>query len=221
MMNIDKIMEVTWMFNENISRRFKIAYFVSSFTLSYLFLIIIMYVQYWEVSGNIIPDFYGRLTPKKISFIMLIVMFLFSFCELFYVKHKISEGKKFLRNNGYSGELEYTYNSGSREFILGVLLPVVTTISVPDTPITGIVGVLLIQFILGYFFWNSNELFVNVPLIMFGYSLVNGKKDNQDLLLFISNPELRKLLGKKVIFVYLGKIGDSNIGIVGKEELDA
>ena len=93
----------------------------------------------------------------------------------------------------------------------------VTTISVPEAPITGIVGLLLIQIILGYFFWNSNELFVNVPLILFGYSLVIGKKGNQDLLLFVQNKELKKLLGKNINFVYLGTVTKSNLGIVGEE----
>ena len=91
------------------------------------------------------------------------------------------------------------------------------TISVPEAPITGIIGVLLIQIILGYFFWNSNELFVNVPLMLFGYSLVVGKKGNQDLLLFVQKQDLKKLLGKNINFVYLGTVTDSNLGIVGEE----
>lgn len=205
------------MFNDNVSKKFKLAYFISSFLLSYLFLIIIMYVQYVETNGKIFPDFQILVTTKKIAFIFLIV---FSFCSLsslFYVKCKISESRGYLRINSEEGRLGYSYNNGSREFILGVLLPVVTTISVPEAPITGIIGVLLIQIILGYFFWNSNELFVNVPLMLFGYSLVVGKKDDQDLLLFVQKQDLKKLLGKNINFVYLGTVKDSNLGIVGKE----
>lgn len=205
------------MFNDNVSKKFKLAYFISSFLLSYLFLIIIMYVQYVETNGKIFPDFQILVTTKKIAFILLII---FSFCSLsslFYVKRKISESRGYLRINSEKGRLGYSYNNGSREFILGVLLPVVTTISVPEAPITGIIGVLLIQIILGYFFWNSNELFVNVPLMLFGYSLVVGKKDNQDLLLFIQKQDLKKLLGKNINFVYLGRVKDSNLGIVGEE----
>ena len=205
------------MFNDNVSKKFKLAYFISSFLLSYLFLIIIMYVQYVETNGKIFPDFQMLVTTKKIAFIFLIILSLCSLSSLFYVKRKISESRSYLRINSEEGRLGYSYNNGSREFILGVLLPVVTTISVPEAPITGIVGVLLIQIILGYFFWNSNELFVNVPLMLFGYSLVVGKKGNQDLLLFVQNKELKRLLGKNINFVYLGTSTNSNLGIVGKE----
>lgn len=205
------------MFNDNVSKKFKLTYFVSSFLLSYLFLIIIMYVQYVETNGKLFPDFQILVTAKKIAFIILIILSLCSLSSLFYVKRKISESRGYLRINSEEGRLGYSYNNGSREFILGVLLPVVTTISVPEAPITGIIGVLLIQIILGYFFWNSNELFVNVPLMLFGYSLVVGKKGNQDLLLFVQKQDLKKLLGKNINFVYLGTVTDSNLGIVGEE----
>ena len=205
------------MFNDNVSKKFKLTYFISSFLLSYLFLIIIMYVQYVETNGKFFPDVQVLVTTKKIAFIFLIILSLCSLSSLIYVKSKISESRRYLKINSEEGRLGYSYNNGSREFILGVLLPVVTTISVPEAPITGIVGLLLIQIILGYFFWNSNELFVNVPLILFGYSLVIGKKGNQDLLLFVQNKELKKLLGKNINFVYLGTVTKSNLGIVGEE----
>lgn len=205
------------MFNDNVSKKFKLTYFISSFLLSYLFLIIIMYVQYVETNGKLFPDFQILVTTKKIAFIILIILSLCSLSSLFYVKRKISESRGYLRINSEEGRLGYSYNNGSREFILGVLLPVVTTISVPEAPITGIIGVLLIQIILGYFFWNSNELFVNIPLMLFGYSLVVGKKGNQDLLLFVQKQDLKKLLGKNINFVYLGTVTDSNLGIVGEE----
>ena len=208
------------MFNDNVSKKFKLTYFISSFLLSYLFLIIIMYVQYVETNGKFFPDVQVLVTTKKIAFIFLIILSFCSLSSLIYVKSKISESRRYLRINSEEGRLGYSYNNGSREFILGVLLPVVTTISVPEAPITGIIGVLLIQIILGYFFWNSNELFVNVPLMLFGYSLVVGKKDNQDLLLFVQKQDLKKLLGKNINFVYLGTVTDSNLGIVGEEIRD-
>lgn len=208
------------MFNDNVSKKFKLTYFISSFLLSYLFLIIIMYVQYVETNGKFFPDVQVLVTTKKIAFIFLIILSFCSLSSLIYVKSKISESRRYLRINSEEGRLGYSYNNGSREFILGVLLPVVTTISVPEAPITGIVGVLLIQIILGYFFWNSNELFVNVPLMLFGYSLVVGKKGNQDLLLFVQKQDLKKLLGKNINFVYLGTVTDSNLGIVGEEIRD-
>ena len=205
------------MFNDNVSSKFKRAYFVSSFLLSNLFLIIIMYAQYVETNGKFFPDFQILVTTKKVAFIILSILSLYSLSSLCYVKRKISESRGYLRTESKEGTLGYSYNNGSREFILGVLLPVVTTISVPEAPITGIIGVLLIQIILGYFFWNSNELFVNVPLMLFGYSLVIGKKDDQELLLFVQNKELKRLLGKNINFVYLGTSTNSNLGIVGKE----
>lgn len=204
------------MFNDNVSKSFKFTYFFSSFLLSYLFLLIIIYVQYIESSGMLFPSNL-IITTKKVSFIILILITIISGCSLWYVRKKIKEDTKYSRDRSEKGKIGYSYNNGSREFILGVLLPVVTTISVPDTPITGLVGVLLIQVTLGYFYWHSNELFVNVPLIMLGYSLVIGKKDSQDLLLFVNNESLKSLLGKRVVFVYLGKVSESNLGIIVKE----
>ena len=176
-----------------------------------------MYAQYVETNGKFFPDFQILVTTKKVAFIILSILSLYALSSLCYVKRKISESRGYLRTESKEGTLGYSYNNGSREFILGVLLPVVTTISVPEAPITGIIGVLLIQIILGYFFWNSNELFVNVPLMLFGYSLVIGKKDDQELLLFVQNKELKRLLGKNINFVYLGTSTNSNLGIVGKE----
>lgn len=203
------------MFNDNVDKKFKVAYFLSSFLLSYLFLMIIVYVQYIESNGRVLPNFAILLTPKKISFGLLTLLAGTSFIKLKYVKKKIEEDTQFLRTKGEVGQIGYSYNSGSREFILGVLLPVVTTISVSDTPITGLVGVILLQAILGYFYWNSNELFVNVPLMILGYSLVVGEQGEQSLLLFVQNRQLKSLLGKKVKFVFLGSSDESNLGIVG------
>lgn len=208
------------MFNNNVSTHFKISYFISSFLLCYIFLLIIMYVQYVEGSGRFFPNFEMMLTTKKVAFLVLGLLSIISFLSLFYVKKKIKESIEYLRSNGRNGSVGYSYNNGSREFILGVLLPVVTTISVPDTPVTGIVSVLLIQFILGYFYWHSNELFVNVPLMMVGYSLVVGKENNQGILLFIENSQLKALLGKDIKFVHLGKVEESNLGVVGKENIN-
>ena len=53
--------------------------------------------------------------------------------------------------------------------------------------------------------------------MLFGYSLVVGKKGNQDLLLFVQKQDLKQLLGKNINFVYLGTVTDSNLGIVGEE----
>lgn len=208
------------MFNDNVSTHFKFTYFFSSFLLCYLFLLIIMYVQYIEANGRLFPNHEILLTTKKLAFFILVILSFISFLSLLYVKKKIGESVAYLRSNGRIGSIGYSYNNGSREFILGVLLPVVTTISVPDTPLTGIVSVMLIQFILGYFYWHSNELFVNVPLMMVGYSLVIGKENNQNILLFIENSQLKALLGKEIKFVHLGKVEDSNLGVVGKENIN-
>ncbi|CYU94178.1 hypothetical protein [Streptococcus suis] len=209
------------MFNENVSFRFKLNYFLSSFALSYLFLLIIMYIQAAERTGRMVPMFCPILTARKITFFTLFLLFSVSLYSLSYIKKKIEESTQYSIINGQNGgKIGLTYNKGSREFILGVLLPVVTTISVPETPITGLVGVVLLQIILGYFFLHSNELFVNVPLIMAGYSLVLGKYGHKELLLFVKNSQLNSLLGKNVRFIYLGNVEEGNLGIAVEECVD-
>ncbi|AZR97311.1 hypothetical protein [Streptococcus suis] len=209
------------MFDENVSIPFKLNYFVSSFALSYLFLIIIIYVQAAERTGRILPPISPIWTARKITFFILFLLFLVSLLSLLYIRQKIEESTRFSIVDGHNGgKTGYTYNKGSREFILGVLLPVVTTISVPETPITGLVGVVLLQIILGYFFLHSNELFVNVPLIMAGYSLVIGTYGDKELLLFVKNSQLNNFLGKNVRFIYLGDVEEGNLGIAGEECID-
>ena len=209
------------MFKDSVSKRFKFSYFLSSFSLSYCFLILIMYIQAYELLGTWFPPFPILWTSKKIVFLVLIVIFILSILALCYVKIKITQSSNYIRGNGVDGgKVGLSYNQGSREFILGVLLPVVTTISVPDTPITGLVAVIFLQLILGYFYWHSNELFVNVPLMMIGYSLVVGKYKEKELLLFVKNSQLKSVLGREVRFVPLGKVEEGQLGVLGEESLN-
>ncbi|HFI0581182.1 TPA: hypothetical protein ACGO03_001667, partial [Streptococcus suis] len=66
------------MFNENVSVRFKLNYFLSSFALSYLFLLIIMYIQVAERTGRMVPQIFPILTARKITFLTLFLLFLVS-----------------------------------------------------------------------------------------------------------------------------------------------
>lgn len=179
------------MFNENVSVRFKLNYFLSSFALSYLFLLIIMYIQVAERTGRMVPQIFPILTARKITFLTLFLLFLVSLYSLSYIKKKIEESTQYSIINGQNGgKIGLTYNKGSREFILG------------------------------YFFLHSNELFVNVPLIMAGYSLVLGKYGHKELLLFVKNSQLNSLLGKNVRFIYLGNVEEGNLGIAVEECVD-
>ena len=81
-------------------------------------------------------------------------------------------------------------------------------------------GVIFLQLILGYFYWHSNELFVNVPLMMIGYSLVVGKYKEKELLLFVKNSQLKSVLGREVRFVPLGKVEEGQLGVLGEESLN-
>ena len=61
------------MFNDNVSKSFKLTYFISSFLLSYLFLIIIMYVQYVETNGKFFPDVQVLVTTNIIFVLIRLI----------------------------------------------------------------------------------------------------------------------------------------------------
>lgn len=116
------------------TKKFRISYYLSSFIPSYMFLLIILLVQHYETTSNFLP-LTLKLTSKKVVFILILILFILSCLSLCYVKVVL----KNISNNSSSrgirqGYITRNYNVGMREFLLSVLIPIMTTISVQDIP---------------------------------------------------------------------------------------
>ena len=78
------------MFSKFISEKFKIAYFLSSFSMVYIPSLLMIFLTYVGVINNHIPT---------VLALMFIVLFMISVLSLLYVKLKISEDRKRVRIN--------------------------------------------------------------------------------------------------------------------------
>ena len=142
---------------------FRIAYFVSSFLPSYTFLLLILIVQHFELTGEILPVTWDISTMGVIFYLTLFLLFL-SIYSLIYVKKALKNVLKNSKSRTHkSAYITRNYNVGMREFLLSVLVPIMTTISIQDMPITGFVSMLFLQ-ILIYFYYINTTLQLFTPL---------------------------------------------------------
>lgn len=205
------------MFDFKTSLIFKLAYFLSSFLPSYVFILIITYIQYIESSKRFFPSLV--ISPKKIVFIILVLLTFIASFSLYIILRKIKQEYETFRSNraNQRGKLNKEYNSGIRDFLLSVLLPVITTIFIDEKPISGLVSIILIQSALMYFYFYSTDILPNIPLLFKGYYIVKGKVGDREMLFFVPREILLNAFEKEVYFAYLGG-SDSNTVIVKIEE---
>lgn len=205
------------MFDFKTSLIFKLAYFFSSFLPSYIFIIIITYIQYIESSKRLFPSLV--ITSKKLVFIILVLLTFIASYSLYIILRKIKQEYETFRSNRAKqrGKLNKEYNSGIRDFLLSVLLPVITTIFIDEKPISGLVSIILIQSALMYFYFYSTDILPNIPLLFKGYYIVKGKVGDREMLFFVPREILLNALENEVYFAYLGG-SDSNTVIAKIEE---
>lgn len=199
------------------TKKFRISYYLSSFIPSYMFLLIILLVQHYETTSNFLP-LTLKLTSKKVVFILILILFILSCLSLCYVKVVL----KNISNNSSSrgirqGYITRNYNVGMREFLLSVLIPIMTTISVQDSPITGLISMLFLQIILYLFYSNSSEYLPNVSIQLISYSVLIAidTKDNREVYIFSKTEKVSDLVNGNTEFVYFGNINkNSQIGLI-------
>lgn len=184
---------------------------------SYLFAGIIFYTKHFEDIGYSIA-IENRLTMNKCVFVVFILLIVISLSATCYLKKLIIKTKEMSKSKSKGvAELTGEFNEGLREFLLSVLIPVITTISITEAPLTGLISSLLLQILLYVFFSTSSELFPNVSLKLIGYSIVkaNDNTNEKCITLFMGN-DYKELLGskKEVQFVYFGsKVKESKYGV--------
>lgn len=163
------------------------------------------------------------ISTMKIIFCSTLILLFLSICSLFYVKNAL---ENVLRNSKSrtirSAYITRNYNVGMREFLLSVLVPIMTTISIQDMPITGFISMLFLQILIYFYYTNSSEYLPNLSLQLIKYSVVNAidNKENRDVYLFAKSDAVSSLINGNKDFVYFGKLNkNSGVGItVGGEE---
>ncbi|EOH97376.1 hypothetical protein [Enterococcus pallens] len=210
------------MFNSS-KRSFRINYFISSFLPTYIFLLLILIIKHFEVSGEILPISY-HITSTKVVFFLTVVLLTMSFICLLGIKsslENILENSKSRGEKSRSAYITRNYNIGMREFLLSVLVPVMTTISIEDSPITGFCSMLILQILIYFFYSNSSEYFPNLSLQLIRYSVINGidKESNKEIYLFVKTYKISEMINESRQFVYFGKSNkNSEVGIITEGE---
>ncbi|APZ49907.1 hypothetical protein BW721_09845 [Jeotgalibaca sp. PTS2502] len=203
------------------SKSFRVAYFVSSFLPSYSFLLIILVVQHFELSGRLLPITW-EISTMKIIFILTFISLVLSFFSLLYIKNAFENVLKNSKSRTHrSAYITRNYNVGMREFLLSVLVPILTTISIQDMPITGYVSMVILQILIFFYYENSSEYFPNLSLQLIRYSVINAidNKQNREVYLFTKSDRVSDIINGNQDFVYFGKLNrNSEIGIILEEK---
>ena len=198
------------MFSKFISKKFKIAYFLSSFSMVYIPSLLMIFLTYVGVINNHIPT---------VLALMFIVLFMISVLSLLYVKLKISEDRKRVRINSKEVFLQnqnYIFWKNSKPLSLLFLL-ILPTILFSTDLFLSLGWVLSIQLIAGYYFYVSAKFLLNIPLLMVGEVLLITKDSTGNLLLFVSRKDLKRGLGSKINYIPLGETSDVRLGIYAIE----
>lgn len=193
------------MFSNLISKKFKIAYFLSSFTIAYIPSLLIVSLTYLGLINTHI---------SKVLALIFVVLFVISVLSLFYVKLKISEVRKRVRINSkevYLQNQNYIFWRSSKPLSLLFLLVFPTSLFSANLLLS--LSWISIQLIAGYYFYVSAKFLLNIPLLMIGEVLLIAKDSTENLLLFMSRKDLKRDLGSKVNYIPLGETSEFRLGI--------
>lgn len=205
---------------------FKLEYYISSLLPVYFLLIVFMFAIYFErvfvclkFKKSFIYNLNKNLDFNLVFLVFLVFLFISIVC-LFRIKYAINDTLKNSKSLGIKDvEIKNSYNSGFREFIFSVILPLMSTFSLNDYPVATLVMVIVFQIIIYFFFVNSSDLFPNISLVLLGYSFFYVSNDyGQSNLQYIlgQRTDINKLIKgqNKVEVIKLGeKQYPDNIGV--------
>lgn len=193
---------------------FKISYYISSLLPAYALIVIYMLVvDYKKCISTINPQYH-------IVFVMFVLLLFISITCL-CMTHKI-----LLNVNDYSKtlgtikiKLKNEYNSGVREFILSLIIPMISTFSIKESPIATFIMISIIQLFIGYFFINSSDFFPNISLSILGYSFFIADNSSSDDIriryVFGKNKIIDEILEGNDYFQVVGIGEDSKTSVIG------
>ena len=214
---------------------FRLSYYISSLLPVYFLLIIFMFVTNIERNQNVfyviniernqnvfyVIDIVNDYSHYNFVFYAFLIMFVLSVICLLIVKRDVKDTLKYSNLLGTKKVRIYNrYNSGFREFIFSVILPLMSTFSINDYPVATLVMVIVFQIIVYIFFKNSSDLFPNISLVLLKYSFFyvseNYGKSNIQYVIGKTNDIDKLINGEKEVEVI--KMGESdypdNVGVM-------
>lgn len=198
------------MFSNFVSRKFKLAYLFSSFTLLYIpNLLMITLTQFGVVNTT---NFEG------VS-LVFILLFVISTLSLIYVKLKISEDRKHVRINSTVFTLQnpkYVYWWNSKSFYLSLFLGFILFLFLPNLWLN-LSLILFTQLVLCYYFYTKPRFLLNVSLLLLGEVLLVDKNEILKLLMFISHKDLKSDYEEELTYIQLGETDDFKFGVFATE----
>lgn len=199
------------MFSNFVSRKFKLAYFFSSFTLLYIpNLLMTVLTQFGIVNTT---------NSEGVS-LVFILLFVLSTLSLIYVKLKISEDRKHVRINSTVFTLQkpkYVYWWNSKSFYLSVFLGFILFLFLPNLWLN-LSLTMIIQLALGYYFNTKPKFLLNIPLLLLGEVLLVDSDGTYNRLLFMSQKDLTKICGEEFTYIQLGETETFKLGIFATEK---
>lgn len=220
---VNKFEEETFLFRSS-RKYFRLSYYLSSLAPSFLLLVVYMFLgKLNDANYQFHNIFINIISIDKIVFLILFLALIISFFSLFRVKAIIDSTKDMSNSNGtFSIQITERYNQGFRDFIMSVLVPFASTFSIMDQPIATIVILLLIQFLTYKFYVNSSDIYPNIALAIWGYSVFvgyeKGKNDSVEKKWYVfgKTKAINSLIISKQNATALGDPGfkNNNIAII-------
>lgn len=222
---------------------FKFCYYVSSLFLSYFLIVVYIAITKFNIILKIIS---GRVSiceylslynnqnnmvinchPIALISILVLLCLIASLGFSFWTKRLINRTilRDYRAYNTLTPE-KFTigdkYNVGFREFIMSVIIPVISMFSIVEQPIQTFVIIVIIQLITYYFYANSSDIFPNITLVFLGYTLFYGKKvdDGRNCYVFGLTKEVDSIILSERYVLPLGKQGatfKNYVGVIVKE----
>ena len=153
-------------------KSFRVYYYISSLLPVYLFIVMFMISIRVNHGKELITNIWKLTSSYKLVFYMFIFLLLISVFCLLKTRRIIEESKEYSVVLGtLMVEFKNQYNSGFRESILIIALPMVSTISIEEYPLPTLMMILVFQIFIFFLFLNSSDFFPNLSLLALGYSV--------------------------------------------------
>lgn len=180
--------------------------------------------------NNYIFSFQWHITPTKVVYSIIFCIFCVSFVSLAVVRHLIKNVKNSSRTLGTTEVVILSkYNNGFREFILSVLLPMVSTFSILDLPVATLSIIVILQVFMYLFYSISSDFLPNIPLALGkGYSIFiatpnksgnngkNSQENNGPYYVLGKTLEIDNLIysKQKISFISNTNYVNKNVGVI-------
>ena len=152
---------------------FRNAYYYSSLAVQNLLLVIILLLSYLESSKWTLKILF-RNTGFIVLLFLCVGMSILSVLATIYVRYVFKGAKNASKSLGMRAmTISDDYNNGFREFLLSIILPMISTYSIVDSPVMSFTMIILLQLLVYFFFVNSSDMLPNLTLTISGYSVLD------------------------------------------------